>query len=335
MKALFVGTGSIGLRHMRNLKRIAPDTRIVAADVDDARLAAATEAGAEATVRLSGTEGDGLARALETGPDLVLVCTPPHLHLDAARAALQAGAHVFLEKPVAATLEGTEAFLADVAASDRAVIVGYNLRHERGLRRVKQLLTDGAIGRILSMRAEFGQYLPDWRPTQDYRQGYNAKAAAGGGIILDASHELDYLQWLAGEATTVYAAVGKLSDLELEVEDTALITLRLATGVLAHVHLDSVQRVYSRSCKLIGTEGTITWGFKDGVSMYRAAPRAWEIVEAPGTDPNDMYVEEMKHVRACVCGDSLPLVTAAAGVHALRVAMAAKQSAVERREIVL
>ncbi len=61
----------------------------------------------------------------------------------------------------------------------------------------------GKIGRVLWLNVESGQYLPDWRPWQNYRESYSARQELGGGIILDGSHELDYICWLLGRPTEV------------------------------------------------------------------------------------------------------------------------------------
>jgi predicted dehydrogenase len=325
MKIVVVGCGSIGQRHLRNLRSLGVSA-LHACDPDPARADAARAAGAVAHADLDG--------ALGTAPDVVVVCTPPHLHLDGARAALGAGAHVFVEKPLAASLDGVDEVLALAQARSRTLAVGYNLRFHRTMREVKRVIDAGTVGRPLMLRLEFGQYLPDWRPRQDYRAGYNARAAMGGGILLDASHELDVARWLCGEIKAVSAVAEKLSDLDIDVEDAALVHLRFAGGVLGEVHLDSLQRAYARGGKLVGTEGTLTWDFAEGVRLYAAGRGAWEAIRIE-TDPNEMYVEEMRHFLASVREGSAPAVSGQDGRRALELALAARTSAREGREVAL
>ena len=85
---------------------------------------------------------------------------------------------------------------------------------------------EGRLGRLLAARVHFGEYLPAWHPWEDYRQGYAARADLGGGVLLTQCHSLDYLPWLVGEVESVWGFVGKLSDLEVDVDDTAEIGLR-------------------------------------------------------------------------------------------------------------
>ena len=163
MNALVVGCGSIGARHARNLRTLG--AAVTAFDPDRGRTARVQQ---EAGVMVA----TSLDAALDSAPELVLVCTPPHVHVQVARQAIAAGAHLFVEKPISHTLDGVDDLLAAASASGRAVCVGYSLRFHGGLRKIKELMDEGAIGRPLLVRAEAGQFLPTWRPTQDYREGY-------------------------------------------------------------------------------------------------------------------------------------------------------------------
>ncbi len=312
-----IGCGSIGQRHIRNLRSLGARV-ITAFDPDRARLDRAVQ-------EQSALPKPSVEAGLADRPDAVLVCTPPYLHTSIARQAIETGAHVFLEKPIAHTLEGVNDLVQAARQRERVLMVAYNLRFHVGLRKMKELLDRGAIGKTMVIQAEFGQYLPDWRPAQDYRTGYNVSAAMGGGIIFDASHEIDYVRWLGGEVEGVYCIAEHLSPLEMDTEDTAAITLRMADNRLAEIHLDCVQRGYTRQCKVIGTAGTLIWKFNEGVTEVRADKSSRVYPIAP--DANDMYVAELRHFLACARGEETPLVCGAEGRRVLEIALAAKQSA--------
>jgi predicted dehydrogenase len=260
-------------------------------------------------------------------PDAVLVCTPPYSHIPVALEAINQGANVFIEKPISHTLKGIDELLKRAKQQKLIVSVGYNLRFHPGLIMIKEMLEEGKIGRILSLRAEVGQYLPDWRPWQDYQQSYTAKKAMGGGIILDASHEIDYVRWLAGEVKSVFCAAGKLSDLRVETEDTAEIIMNFRNNLIAEVHLDFIQRGYARSCKIIGEKGNIIWDYPEKcVKTYLARVNRWETYNVKA-EPNDMYLDEIKHFIRNIRLKKNPLVDGIEGVKTLKVALAAKKSA--------
>jgi len=315
-----VGAGSIGSRHLRNLRALGL-RRLAVCDPDPARLAAAVDG--------PGAAGFAEARAAldAFAPDVVLVCTPPPSHVELALAALEGGAHVFVEKPLADVLDGVDALVERARRAGRVAQVGYNLRFHPGVCALKELVDAGAVGRVLWLRSEVGQWLPDWRPGQDYRRSYSARRALGGGILLDASHELDYVLWLLGEPAEVACMAGRVSDLEMDVEDCATVLLRFPGGAQADVHVDCVQRGYARTCRVAGTEGTLAWDYLvPEVRLYRAATGAWE-TRRYTFEPNDMYVAELRHFLDCAARGTAPRVGLADGRRALALALAARAAA--------
>lgn len=317
-----IGCGSIGKRHIRNLLALG-EGGVLAFDPREDRRAEAEALGVA-------TAGD-LAALLDERPEAVLVTSPSKLHVRQALAAAERGCHLFVEKPVADEHGADLDRLVDVVARKKLVtLVGCNLRFHPGLMRAKEIVSSGRLGRIVSIRAEFGQYLPDWHPWEDYRSGYSARKDLGGGVILDAIHELDYVRWLMGDVVEVAALVGHLSSIEIDTEDTALVLLRFASGAFGEVHLDYVQRAYTRGCRVIGDEGTLAWEFGDAgeVRVYDAQKKQWDVAARPeGWDVNAMYMDEMRHFLACLDGRDRPHQDVAEAVRVLDVALAAKRSA--------
>jgi len=294
--------------------------RLAVTDPDASRRQAAAQ-GAEPTF------GEVERALAEFKPEMVFVCTPPVMHIAQARQAVRAGAHVFVEKPLAHSLAEVDELIAESKAAKRIVQVGYNLRFHPGLLRVKQLLDAGTVGKVLWAYAEVGQYLPDWRPQQDYRQSYTARRELGGGIILDASHEIDYIAWLLGWPVEVQCMAGKVSNLEVDVEDCATLLLQMANGTRADVHMDFVQRGYNRACKLAGEQGSIAWDDPSNeVRVFRAATKAWE-TEHYSFQDDDMYIAEVRDFLECVAEGREPRVGLADGKRVLEIALAAKSAA--------
>lgn len=323
MSRLFVvGAGSIGMRHVRNLRQLGV-AEILVHDSRRERLEAAAGVGATPVADLD----DGLAR----GPDGVAVCTPPQFHLDVALRALDAGSHLFVEKPVAATADGVDVLIERAARAGRTLLVGYNLRFHAAVRRVKALLDADAVGRVLSIETHFGHYLPDWRPRQDYRDGYLAQPGSGG-LLLDGSHEFDCVRWFGGEAERVVALVDTVSDLGLPEADIVLALLRLRSGAVATVHIDCVRRGYSRGCTIVGSLGTIAWELTSGIRVFTAETGAWR-EERIVPDVNEMYVDEMAHWLACLRGETPPLADGPDGLCTLKLALSAGIAAKTGREI--
>ena len=324
---LVLGCGSIGMRHIENLRRLGVSD-IVAFDTQAARAAKATAAHGVATVA-------SLDAAWARRPEVCLITAPTSVHLELALQAAAQGCHLFIEKPLSHSWQGVAELLDLVARQRLNTLAGCNMRFHPGLRELKRLLAAGAVGRITAARVEVGQYLPDWHPLEDYRCGYSARSELGGGVVLDAIHEIDYLYWLFGSVAATVCLAGKLSHLEIDTEDTAAMLLQFANGTFGEVHLDYVQRAYRRTCQIIGDQGTIHWDFGAGqVRWYSARTRQWKQYENPaGWEVNQMYIDEMTHFLACLAGEAKPELEVSQAAEVLRIALAAKQSAQQRRWI--
>ena len=326
MKILVVGCGSIGERHIRNLKRLPVD-KIIACDTNPERLILIKE---RYDIQETYME---LQKAIEQEIDAVLVCTPPSVHIPVALDAIDSKAHVFIEKPMSNSLDGVDELIKRASKNELIICVGYNFRFHKGLKMVKEIVDRGEIGKILFARAEFGQYLPDWRPWQDYKQSYTAKKDLGGGIILDGSHEIDYMRWLLGDIEQIFCFAKKVSTLEVETEDIAEILIKFKRGAIGEIHLDFVRPDYSRTCEIIGEKGTIKWSYQDRfVKVYSMDAKRWKTFNIKA-DPNDMYVQEMQHFVNCIKTGKNPLVDGEEGKKTLEIALLAKKS-VEIKEVI-
>jgi predicted dehydrogenase len=319
MKIMIAGLGSIGRRHFRNLLALG------ARDI----LLYRTQHNTPPDDELAGYPVETeLEAALAQAPQAVIVSNPTALHLEVAIPAARAGCHLMLEKPVAGSMERISELESAASESGARVLVGYHFRFHPGLRRLRELLAAGETGRPLSVRAQWGEYLPGWHPDEDYRQGYSARADLGGGVVLTLSHPLDYLRWLFGEVQALWTFTGKSSDLELQVEDTAEIGLRFASGVLGSLHLDYNQRPPSHRVEVVTTQGTLCWDNQSGeLQVYRSETGGWQAYPLPPRfERNDLFLAEMRHFLQVARGEAEPVCSLVDGVQALRLALAAHDS---------
>jgi predicted dehydrogenase len=326
-RILLLGCGSIGRRHAQNLRALGVEQLIVFDLQTDRRDQLAREVDAETETTLDA--------CWKRHPDAVLIALPTALHLPLALEAARRGCHLLIEKPLADRWQGVEELLSIAGQHELITLVGCNLRFHPGLRRIKCLLAEQAIGRVVAARIEVGQYLPDWHPWEDYRQSYSARRELGGGVILDAIHELDYARWLLGEITRVTCCAEKLSDLEIDTEDTAALLLQFQSGAMGEIHLDYIQRAYSRTCQIIGDQGTLHWDYSTGqVRFYSAHDQQWRVYAKPSEwQPNQMYVDEASHFLNCLDHTETPALDVFEAAQVLQLALAAKTAARERRWI--
>jgi predicted dehydrogenase len=329
MHLLVIGAGSIGKRHLRNLDGLGV-SRLSVVDVRPDRLEEAREAVPGVT-----TFAD-LDAALDQ-PDLsaAVVCSSTSTHTAVATKLVRRGLNVLMEKPLAHSGEGLDELQRELDARGLWMMVAYSLRYHPGIRLMRDLLQEGVLGRVLSVRAECGQYLPDWHPWEDYRSWYMAHEDRGGGALLDLSHEIDYLRWFFGEVDGLSALVTKVSDLEIDTDDLSELTLRFRSGVVANVHLDLLQRTYRRTFTIIGAEGTLHWDYTaNRVQYFTAASGEWTTRDYE-FDKNEYFLAEVRSFLSCLRGEGRPLVDFADGRKTLEVVLAAKRSSRERRWLAL
>jgi len=338
MKILIAGLGSVGRRHLRNLIALGEKDIILLrshrATLPDDELADYP------------VETDLQEALNKHDPDAVIVANPTALHLDVAIPAAQAGCHILLEKPIANSLDRVNQLQEAAQKSGSRILVGFQFRYHPTLRKSRELIQKGALGQVLTVHVHWGEYLPQWHPSEDYRQSYAARSDLGGGVIVTLTHPLDYLRFIIGEVDSLWSFNGHLSPLELDVEDIAEIGLKFSKGAVGGVHLNYVQRPPVHRMEIAGTNGTLRWDDADGVlhfykvfapfGSYSDNPPAPIIESFPppeGFDRNQLFVEQTRHFLQTVRGESEPICTLEDGIQALRLALAAKESASTRQAI--
>lgn len=322
-----IGCGSIGKRHIRNL--LACGVRdIVGIDPSPERQAEARVLGVQAAASLDQSPIASLTAAIIASPNIY--------HRDNLRHCADLGLHVLVEKPLAVSSRGLDEIVTEFESKRLVGHVGSNFKFHPSFARMREELP--SIGRVLAARAVSGQYLPDWHPWEDYRQGYSANTSLGGGVLLD-THELLYLTWFVGPAAEVACLNGKVSDLEIDTEDLAQIVLRHRCGALSTIQADYLQRSYHRTYEFTGTEGSLMWDVNaQQVRRYSAASNTWTVWDEPrGYDLNTMYADQTRHFLAAVeAGNPDAVATPLAeGLAVLRLTEAAKLSQAERRIVSL
>ena len=326
MKSLVIGGGSIGKRHLQNLKTLGVE-QVGLVETDAQRIqAVACELGVTAFSCM-------MDEGLDWLPDFVVIATPTDLHCEQALDAIRRGFDVFIEKPLCHTAAGLFELVNESEKRGIVSLVGCNMRFHPGPAKVKELLKQDRVGKVLFTKIHAGSYLPAWRPETDYRQNYAASQETGGGCILDCIHEIDLARWYLGDVQDVFCLAGHLSSLEIRTEDVAVLLCRHLSGALSEIHLDYVQRTYERGCQIVGEIGSIFWDFNDKqVRWYDAEKDQWTCFAQPQDwQSNQMYLDEMQHFLDCVRNRSDSVLSISEAAATMQIAFAAKVSAREGR----
>jgi predicted dehydrogenase len=239
-----------------------------------------------------------------------------------------------VEKPLSHTIEGVNELISSWKESKIVGLIGYCLRYDPAARCFRQLLAEEALGRILHVRVECGSWLPDWRPGRDYRESVSAKKELGGGVLLELSHELDYIRWFFGDMENVDAILHNSSVLGLDVEENSELLLTSRAGYPISVHLDFNSHFARRSCVVRCSKGDLEWNVLEKSVIQRPIDSEEQIIEFDH-DRDEMYRLQLQHFFDCIENGPVPEVDLQEGVEVLRLVEAARKSDATGKRVTL
>lgn len=289
MKVCFVGSGSIGRRHMLNLyslcvkrqehliihvlrscvgKNLSPDL----AAIVDKELFSVTE--------------------MDSFYDALFICNPTYKHYTTITELQNRSHYFFVEKPV---FERSDYRIEDLRLpKENQYYVACPLRYSSVLMRAREILKDK---KVISAQAISSSYLPNWREGVDYRQTYSANREQGGGVKIDLIHEWDYLVELFGYPDKVFSFAGKYSDLEITSDDIAVYIAQYADKLL-ELHLDYFGVTGERYLRVWTSSEEYVFDV-----LKSCVYRNGECIERYEEDRNEMYIREMEYFMEFVNGN--------------------------------
>ncbi len=294
-RALVVG-GGVGLRHLNNLKTLLPDLDICLLS----RYSKLENKNLEINVI------SDLAEAILFKPEITIIANPATLHSEMVSSLAPTGTAFFIEKPLAASVIDAERIKKQTDTYSSLVMVGYNLRFSPSLCFLKNLIDEKEFGKVISVRSDVGQDLRTWRPGVDYKNSVSAQKLLGGGVLLELSHEIDYLSWIFGDIQHVNSMVGMISQLDADVEDFASIHLVTKSHVPISLTMDFFRQGKSRECVVVFENVTLKWDGIAGSVSTLSSNGEWEILKIWARDLVGTYTAEMKYFLDCIFTGAIP-----------------------------
>lgn len=272
LSAVIIGYGSIGRRHaeilnsMEIIKNVAVHT-------------SQTDIPYE-TIRI-------LDEVTKLDPDYIVIASDTGSHKKQLMFLEEnlIGKKILVEKPLFESIY-------DLEIKNNQVFVGYNLRFHPLLQKIKEKISEKELWNI---EVFCGSFLPDWRPGRDYRKTASAKKGAGGGVLLELSHELDYVRWIAGGLEVEYAQNSKVSDLEIDTDDLMLFTGSSERCPHVHISLNYFTRRPIRQILIDGESISIQADLiAKTTSVYEH--NNWSDFSWPQLQRNDTYLAQHKAI---------------------------------------
>lgn len=285
-KVAIIGLGSIAQRHAANIKLLFPQVLIMAISVR----------GKLPSVALLNIDyiGVSINEVINFQPDFVIVASPATFHFQHVQQLIIANIPLLIEKPITASWVEAQELLALVARFPYPIAVAYCLRFLPTIYKVKNIILQQQLGSIFNIEVHVGQYLPTWRK-KDYKTSVSVTTKLGGGVLLELSHELDYLHWLLGDLQFQHAILRNTKILNLEVEEIADLVLTTQAGTICNVHLDFLQKTPQRYCRFIADKGCLHWDLLANQITLLTQEEKMLIYYEPNWDSNNMYLLMLKN----------------------------------------
>jgi len=273
-KVLFVGLGGAGQRHLRIFKELLPkktEFSAYRATKKTPLLNSNFSPNSHSTIELEyGLRlFDTLEQGFDNKPDLVVISTPSSLHYYTAKMAAERNVDIFVEKPFSHNLNGYQEFKDLVLYNNLHFFISFQRRFHPYLRKVKEIISNGEVGKIITANFNVGSYVPEWHPYEDFREFYACKRDLGGGVLLTEIHELDLCCWYFGIPASVFCTGGNFSEFKLDVEDTVHLTLDYGSYAV-HVNLCFMQKHNRRDLFIAGTKGYLEWNQDGNVLIFNS-----------------------------------------------------------------
>ena len=327
MNVLVVGYGSIGKRHIENLSIFS-----------NLQIFVCTNRKYDSFLKNKKCKiFSSLDDCIKQKPDIAFIANTTNLHVKTAIKLANANIPLFIEKPLSNSTKDIKILLNIIKKKKLVTMMGCVLRFHPAIKKIKQIISENKIGQIISVHAENGSFLPDWHTCKDYKKSYASRNDLGGGVVLTNIHELDYLYWFFGNVNEVFSITGKFSDLEIDVEDLSSILLRFTNNIIAEIHLDYFQKPSIRSCKIVGTQGTVYWDSNiNNVQLYDVKKKKWvDNLKLKNYDLNDMYMDEIKYFFKCVNKEEKSINSIEEGAKILNIAIAIKKSSKLKKMVMI
>lgn len=239
MKIIFFGLGSIGQRHAKILLDNYPHDLLRSNKLD---LYAFRSGANEVPNQLSIKELHSWEEVKTLNPEVAFITNPTFLHIETAIRCAEIGCKLFIEKPIGKDLNSLDQLIKLAKKKNLVTYVAYNLRFHPLIKKIKEYLKDK---KPLSALVVCTSFLPSWRPNKDYLKSYSANAVMGGGVILDLSHEIDYVDYLFGGIKKISGNFAKLGNVTVDAEDCADM-LVVSGGIPVNIHLDFLSQLRQR-----------------------------------------------------------------------------------------
>lgn len=285
--ALIIGAGSIGQRHISNLKKIGIN-KITALRSNKGHFK-------QLPKNFGVHEVFSWEEAINIKPDVAIISNPSSLHVEAALKISRHVKGIFIEKPLSNSMTHCNKLIESLNAEKTTSFIGHNLMFHPIVKKIIEFINENDIGEIINIQCQVGQWLPDWHPYEDYTQAYYARKDLGGGVALSLIHEIHLALELAGLPMHVIGEITEHKQLNLDVDVCTDLMIKHKSGAVSQIHLDFLQRPSHRNGTITFEKAWLSYDFsKMEITAQMINEQPYQLFHNDDYDSNTMYINQMK-----------------------------------------
>ena len=286
-KYLVIGAGNISKKHIENIKILNKKSTVL------------NLSSSGRVIDTQSNKADYFLRNFEEIQqhklNAVIIASPATFHLEHALFFSTLNIPLLIEKPLSDSMAKYEEASLILSDMNKIIRIAYNLRFLNSMIFFKDFLDKNQLGKIYSIQSEVGQNLINWRPNKKYRDTVSSSKNLGGGVLLELSHELDYLTWIFGDIESVYCKLTNTNHFDIDVEDNVDSIIQTRGGQSINLHMDFLQNKTTRKCKVLGEKGTLNFNILENRIMHYSEDGESNIIyEEHASDPNQSYIDMLQ-----------------------------------------
>lgn len=297
MNILFIGLGSIGQRHLRNIKSIYPNFKFFAYrvknrnfEIKDNKKYQKKNLIKNFNITIIKKLNKESLKKINVG----FICNPTSEHIKFSTILAKNKINLFIEKPISNNERGLKKLNQIIKKNNLYCLVGYNLRFHVIYKKIKEMINKNYFGKIYFAEFYNGEYLPDYHLYENYKKTYMAQKKLGGGVLLTQIHEIDMIIDFFGIPKKIESIVAKISDLKIDVEDVVKSIMLSKKNTIIHLHLDYITKPPQRYVRINGSKNSIIWNYYNNSLEYFDKRRVLKKKFKARFDRNAMFREEIK-----------------------------------------
>lgn len=334
---LFLGLGSIGQRHFRNLRKIDPKLNFfcIREKKNVPHLNNKNQVVKKKFIPIhNGIKEISWSTIKNYKIDTAFITNPTSLHINTSIKLAQLNLNLFIEKPLSNNLKNITKLRKLIKKKKINCEIGFQSRYDDLLIKIKKIINSKKYGKVVKCNIDHCHYLPNHHKYEDYKISYASNKKLGGGVLLCFSHEIDYAQYLFGTPKKIVPIkISSGNYLNIDVEISAQFSIFYKNNIPVTFNLDFIKKKSSRSCKIQFEKAFIEWDLNKNIMIIEN--KKIRTFKGLTKNRNDLFIRAMKKIKNCFSKNENAENSFEKGLLNIKTILSIKKSLINKKSIYL